>query len=62
MMRNSGVPNVRHAQFFNFFECRIGKVGKFSNAIFFDGSPGFVGGNLVPKQACKYLINNNFMV
>ena len=61
MVGNSRVPDVGHAQFFDFRQSSIREVVKLSYSILFFGAPRNVAGIRIPEKSSKDLINDNFL-
>ena len=61
MMGNPGVPDVGNAHVLDFFQGFIRKAIELAHAVFFDGSPRFVGCIGVAKKTGENLVNDHFM-
>ena len=60
MVGNSRVPDVGHAQFFDFRQSGIREVIKFPYSILIFGTPRNVGRIRIPEKSSKDLINDDF--
>ena len=61
MVGNPGVPDVGHAQFFDFCLGGVREVVKLSYSILFFSAPRNVAGIRIAKKSSEYLINDNFL-
>jgi hypothetical protein len=61
MVGNSRVPDVGHAQFFDFRQGGIREVVKLSYSILFFGAPRNVAGVCIAKKSSEYLVNDNLL-
>ena len=58
MMRHAGVPYMSYAQFFDRFKRSLINIIKFSNTIFFNRAPGFIGAIGVAVEAGENLVDD----
>ena len=61
-MKDSGEPDVCHAELFDFTKRLWREIPEFTYPVFFDGSPRFVGGVRIADKCCKKEIDNYFVL